>query len=197
MLNANLQLTQEPFSGLYPQTVASAASITILTSVAFVSGTVQVATIVPPTLAPHLLVLIFTDDAPGETLTTGNIAVAVTPVKNSALVLSYEPRTGKYYPMVTGSAVVNSPGGVATSVQFQGASDDFDGDAVFTYDGTNLTVPGGAGAMLLVTDDALDDGAALATGTLDNAPVAGDPSKWIPINDNGTVRYIPTWEAAP
>lgn len=30
-------------------------------------------------------------------------------------------------------------------------------------------------------------------GTLGNSPVAGNPTKWISINDNGTVRRFPTW----
>jgi hypothetical protein len=196
MSNQNLELQQQPFSGILPQTIASAASIAPVTYVFFVSGTVALATIVPPVRAPHLLVAVFTNDAPAEFVTTGNISAAVTPVKNTALILSYEPRTGKYYPMVTGAAVINAPGGAEGDVQFQGASDDFDGDATLNFDGDNLTVPGGAGNALLVTADDLDDGAAAATGTLLNAPVAGNPTKWIPIDDNGTIRYIPTWEAA-
>ncbi len=106
-VNANLQLQQEPFSGIYPQTVASTASISLVTQVAFVTGTVQVATIVPPVRAPHLLTLIFTDEVPGALLTSGNIATAVTPVTNTALILTYEPRTGKYYPIaVSGTTPV-------------------------------------------------------------------------------------------
>jgi hypothetical protein len=50
-----------------------------------------------------------------------------------------------------------------------------------------------ADTTLLKTSVALNNGAAAATGTLTNAPVAGNPTKWIPINDNGTVRYIPAW----
>lgn len=46
---------------------------------------------------------------------------------------------------------------------------------------------------LMRTSVALSNGAAAATGTLTNAPVAGNPTKWIPINDNGTTRYIPAW----
>ncbi len=46
---------------------------------------------------------------------------------------------------------------------------------------------------LLTTSVALTDGAAAAGGTLLNAPTAGNPTKWIPINDNGTTRYIPCW----
>jgi len=47
--------------------------------------------------------------------------------------------------------------------------------------------------VLLRTYTAFLDGAAAAAGTLTNAPTAGDPTKWIPINDNGTTRYIPAW----
>lgn len=49
------------------------------------------------------------------------------------------------------------------------------------------------GGTLLKTRAALTNGAAAALGTLANAPAAGDPTKWIPINDNGTTRYIPAW----
>lgn len=40
---------------------------------------------------------------------------------------------------------------------------------------------------------ALTNHAAAAVGTLNNSPVAGNPTKWIGINDNGTIRRIPTW----
>jgi hypothetical protein len=46
---------------------------------------------------------------------------------------------------------------------------------------------------LHTTSAALTNGAGVATGTLTNAPAAGNPTKWIPINDNGTTRYIPAW----
>jgi len=35
--------------------------------------------------------------------------------------------------------------------------------------------------------------AGTSVGTLTNAPSAGNPTKWITINDNGTLRRIPTW----
>lgn len=35
--------------------------------------------------------------------------------------------------------------------------------------------------------------AAAQVGTLNNAPTAGNPAKWVAINDNGTLRKIPTW----
>lgn len=50
-----------------------------------------------------------------------------------------------------------------------------------------------ASATMLATSVALTNGAASQTGTLTNAPAAGNPTKWIPINDNGVTRYIPAW----
>ncbi len=49
------------------------------------------------------------------------------------------------------------------------------------------------GAAFLATNTALTDGAAAQAGTLLTAPIAGNPTKWIGINDNGTTRYIPAW----
>lgn len=46
---------------------------------------------------------------------------------------------------------------------------------------------------LITSTTAFTNGAAAAAGTLLNAPVAGNPTKWIPISDNGTTRYIPAW----
>lgn len=48
-------------------------------------------------------------------------------------------------------------------------------------------------ATLLASTTTLTNGAGVALGTLTNAPTAGDPSKWILIDDNGTTRKIPTW----
>jgi hypothetical protein len=61
---------------------------------------------------------------------------------------------------------------------------------VDTSFGGQITKPGGT---LIVTNTALTDGAAAAVGTLTNAPASGNPTKWIPVNDNGTTRYIPAW----
>lgn len=58
--------------------------------------------------------------------------------------------------------------------------------------GGTLTKPGGA-TPLISTNTAITSGGAAQTGTLTNAPLAGNPTKWVPINDNGTTRYIPAW----
>jgi hypothetical protein len=55
-----------------------------------------------------------------------------------------------------------------------------------------VTVPGGT-SPLLTTSSAVTSGAGSSAGTLLNAPAAGNPTKWIPFNDNGITRYIPAW----
>ena len=45
----------------------------------------------------------------------------------------------------------------------------------------------------LSTSASLNNGAAASLGTLTNSPTAGNPTKWIPIDDNGTTRYLPAW----
>lgn len=59
-----------------------------------------------------------------------------------------------------------------------------------------LDVNGGlniSSTTLITTSTALTNGAAGNVGTLTNAPAVGNPTKWVPINDNGTTRYIPAW----
>jgi hypothetical protein len=53
-------------------------------------------------------------------------------------------------------------------------------------------VPGAANPVLSTTS-AVTSGAGASAGTLTNAPAAGNPTKWIPFNDNGTTRYFPAW----
>ncbi|WP_124919497.1 hypothetical protein [Burkholderia cepacia] len=51
----------------------------------------------------------------------------------------------------------------------------------------------GGSSTLIGSSVALTNGAGSATATLTNGPVAGNPTKWVPINDNGTIRYMPAW----
>lgn len=48
-------------------------------------------------------------------------------------------------------------------------------------------------SFLLRTKTSLTNGAAAQTATLTNGPTAGNPTKWLPYDDNGTTRYIPAW----
>lgn len=60
-----------------------------------------------------------------------------------------------------------------------------------SMDNTGLLTTGST--TLHATNVALTNGAGASTGTLTNAPSVGNPTKWIPISDNGTTRYIPAW----
>lgn len=84
-----------------PPTIAVAATIAPTTRLTFITGTTSVATITPPVTGHHQLVLIFTDASPGAFVTTGNIAVATTPVQNKPVYMEYNPVTAKYYPART------------------------------------------------------------------------------------------------
>lgn len=67
-------------------------------------------------------------------------------------------------------------------------------DEVFITGGTiTAAITGNQSTVLMSSSQALVNGAGVAAGTLANAPTAGDPTKWIRINDNGTVRNIPSW----
>lgn len=78
----------------------------------------------------------------------------------------------------------------------------------YVFQSNALTPVGGAGsvaidaltglltlgtAQLLATSISLTNNAAAQAATLLNSPTAGNPTKWFPINDNGTTRNIPAW----
>ncbi len=67
----------------------------------------------------------------------------------------------------------------------------------FNFDSTGLATFGGqivqASAQLARTSVAYTNNAAAQAATLLNGPTAGNPTKWIPVNDNGTIRNIPAW----
>lgn len=80
-----------------PPTIASAATIAPQTLMTFLTGTVQLATIVPPVTGCHMLVLVFTNGSPGAFVTTGNIKAAYQPIQNLPVVLFYDPTTALYW----------------------------------------------------------------------------------------------------
>jgi hypothetical protein len=82
-----------------------------------------------------------------------------------------------------GNLRFSTNGGTSTQMELTTA-----GQLVLSAGG--LTI---ASATLLTSTVALTNGAGASAGTLTNAPAAGNPTKWIPIVDNGTTRYIPTW----
>lgn len=81
-----------------PRTVASTTTIAPDTFLTLVSGTIDVATVTPPVTGSHLLCLVFTNAAPGDLLTTGNVLVGSTTLtQNVPVFLIYEPLQAKYY----------------------------------------------------------------------------------------------------
>lgn len=48
-------------------------------------------------------------------------------------------------------------------------------------------------SFLIRTQTSLTNSAAAQTATLTNAPTAGNPTKWVSVDDNGTTRRLPLW----
>lgn len=76
---------------------------------------------------------------------------------------------------------------------------DQDGSFIVGTDpgGANLLRVGGAltvsSTTMIATKTSFTNGAGAFTGTLTNSPATGNPTKWIPVDDNGTTRLIPAW----
>lgn len=85
-----------------PATIASAATIAPETFLSYITGTVDIATITPPTTGHHMLVLKFTDAAPPDLLDTGNIKTTVTTIaQNNFVILLYDPIAASYESIVS------------------------------------------------------------------------------------------------
>lgn len=78
-------------------TIAAAATIAPTTLITFLTGTTQVANITPPVSGSHMLILIFTNGAPGALLTTGNIKTATAPAQNIPVLAIFDPTSNKYW----------------------------------------------------------------------------------------------------
>jgi len=66
------------------------------------------------------------------------------------------------------------------------------GTAFRVSDATNTITTIGT-TQMIGTRTTFGNGAGASAGTLTNAPAVGNPTKWIPIDDNGTLRHIPAW----
>jgi hypothetical protein len=71
--------------------------------------------------------------------------------------------------------------------------DDRTGNQRVTITAANGLVVNATNGYFAQTGGTLTNGAAAAAGTLNNAPVAGNPTKWIKIRDAGVDRFIPAW----
>lgn len=86
-----------------PVTVASAATITPVGKFTKVTGTTSITTIVPPNPGGYCEITLMFTDAYANAVNTGvstrgGIAVAYTSVALRPITLSYDPRTGLWYP---------------------------------------------------------------------------------------------------
>lgn len=62
-----------------------------------------------------------------------------------------------------------------------------------TTDGSAGQIIMNNASFLMRNKTSWSNGAAASAGTLTNAPAIGNPTKWIPVDDNGTTRYVPAW----
>jgi hypothetical protein len=85
-------------------------------------------------------------------------------------------------PTITNAVLITPNIGVATGTSL-----------VLTGNLTAVQLIAGNAGALVNTTTAMTDGAGVGAGTLLNAPAAGNPTKWIPVDDNGTIRYFPAW----
>lgn len=91
----------------------------------------------------------------------------------------------------TASAVGGIAFGTTRDVNlYRSAANTLKTDDAFVATGGLTT---GIASALVRSNIAMNNGAGAGAGTLTNAPAAGDPTKWIPIDDNGTTRYVPAW----
>jgi hypothetical protein len=74
--------------------------------------------------------------------------------------------------------------------QDSGASMSHAGNIIITGSGKGFSTNS---TTMMTTTTSFSNGAGAGAGTITNAPSAGNPTKWVPINDNGTTRYIPAW----
>lgn len=96
LLFQNLSTVQSNKQPL-PPTIASAATIAPQNKMTFVTGTVQIANITPPTTGYCEITLTFTNAAPGLFLTTGNIQIAYQPIQNRPIDLCFDPSSNKWW----------------------------------------------------------------------------------------------------
>lgn len=99
LLFTNLSTVQDDKNAL-PNTIASAATISIVHKFTRVTGTVQITKITPPTTGYCEITLVFTSAyaALGTGGGAGGIGVAYTSVADRPIDLCYDPRTALWYP---------------------------------------------------------------------------------------------------
>ena len=123
---------------------------------------------------------------PSSTSTMVGVAGYINPTINYS---AGTPGAGSYEALKIAAVETALPTGTNYLIRASAGATGFTDKFLVRNNGAIYT----ADTTLLHTISALTNGAAAATGTLTNAPSAGNPTKWIPIDDNGTTRYIPAW----
>lgn len=105
--------------------------------------------------------------------------------------------TGEYYHLTAADHTTLTGGFTGTGPIVRQTSPSLVTPALGAATATSVTASGGLTAgqatALIHASTALNNGAAAAGGTLTNAPAAGNPTKWIPVDDAGVTRYVPAW----
>ena len=117
-------------------------------------------------------------------ITAGGITIGSTTTGSSALTTYGNGSFGTSFAATAAPAnglIVQGSTGIGTSAIRNGAALDVNG-------GVNVS-----STTMLSTTTAFTNNAGSSAGTITNAPAVGNPTKWIPINDNGTIRNIPAW----
>jgi hypothetical protein len=128
---------------------------------------------------------------------SGGVGLSVTPTSGTMALV----QTGGNFTPTSGTAIASMQEVTGTINQTGGANGITRGLFVnpvvlAAADFRALEVVGGvyvSDTTMIHSTTGFANGAAAAIGTLLNAPVAGNPTKWIPLNDNGTIRYMPAW----
>jgi hypothetical protein len=100
------------------------------------------------------------------------------------------------FPAPAAGATVTTTGNVVLNAPAAGAVLTTTGNVSFRAPaaGDTVTVAPSVGTgALIATSAALTNNAGAQVATILNGPLAGNPTKWFPINDAGTIRNIPAW----
>lgn len=115
-------------------------------------------------------------------------------VANKTSSVTLDQLTGSISRIIAWGPDALTPGTLRISVVSSDASAGTNPVADFTSTGLAVTGTLTTSSTTLHTSSvALTNGAGANAGTITNAPTAGNPTKWVPIVDNGTTRYVPAW----
>ena len=80
-----------------PATIASAAVVAPVAALTFLTGTVALVTLTPPTTGYCEVKLCYTNAAPAAFSVAGNIQIAYQPIQNRPIALHFDPSSNKWW----------------------------------------------------------------------------------------------------